>query len=248
MNIFIVIPIYNEIENIHPLLSKIVDLKRVVAKSFSADLHVVIIDDGSQDSPYSAIKRYNENLKIIFVAHQKNRGLGETLRTGFTLIMPHVLDNDAIVTMDGDNTHDPSLIIKMLRQFNLGTDVVIASRYQKGGCERGVPLARIFLSRIGNLLFRLMFSIPSVRDYSGGYRMIRGKTFFCVAHRTEKKFFSNTGFACMTELLLNLSECTKNFSEVPLLLRYDQKKGASKMIPHKTIMEYLSLIRQRIFK
>ena len=240
MKIFFLLPAYNEAENILSLLEKILSLEKSLPSKYT--LSIIIIDDGSSDDTATCVKNFHNLTSLQLIRHKHNMGLGGALRTGLKTISSIIQPNDVAVTMDADNTHDPFLIIPMIKKVEEGADVVIASRYQRGSQERGVPLLRILMSRLGNTAFRILFCVPRVRDYSSGYRMIRGSTLIDLSRKTGGTFFKKEGFACMTELLLNLSSCTNCFSEVPLVLRYDYKKGPSKMIPGKTIMEYLSLI------
>jgi dolichol-phosphate mannosyltransferase len=245
MKIFLLLPAYNEGGNIVPLLEKITDLAQALEPSYT--MHAVVINDGSSDDTAIRVKEFHGLANLTLVDYVQNRGLGTILRAGLTTISALMGPNDAVVTMDADNTHDPALIISMLKAVKNGADIAIASRYQAGSQERGVPRLRVLLSRAGNMGFRTLFRIPHVRDYSSGFRIIRGETLKALARDTNNMFFQKTGFACMAELLLNLSFYTIRFAEVPLVLRYDLKKGASKMLPGKTIMEYISLICEKFY-
>lgn len=246
MRIFLLLPAYNEADNISTLLTKVLSLEQSLPKKYS--VNIIVINDGSSDDTVARVKNFYGLTSLRIISHEHNKGLGGALRTGLKTISSVIEPNDVMATMDADNTHDPLLIISMIKKIEKGADVVIASRYQSGGQEKGVPLLRIFLSRLGNMAFRILFHVPHVRDYSSGFRMIRGSILINLDRETNGSFFKKNGFACMTEFLLNLSSFTCRFSEVPLVLRYDFKKGPSKMIPGKTIMEYLSLIVYKIRK
>lgn len=249
MHISIILPVFNEEENLPPLLSRIVSLSGLLSTTYGALLRLILVDDGSTDDSPNIIARFqNQNaIPAVLLSHERNRGLGYALRTGLAESLNAEERADVIVVMDSDNTHNPFLIVDMLQSVKDGADVVIASRYQKGGIEIGVPLMRKMISRFGNIGFCALFKFPGVRDYTSGYRMIRLSIIRCVAKKTEQLFFQRVGFASMAELLLNIGICTKKFYEVPLVLRYDQKHGRSKMLPLQTIVEYFFLLCDRFW-
>jgi len=150
--------------------------------------------------------------------------------------------------MDADNTHPAGLTIRMIRLIRGGNDIVIASRYRSGSYVRGLPLYRRFLSYGGGWLFRILFPIRGVRDYTSGYRAYRVSALSQLMSRYGEDFISEKGFASMVDLLLRLREQQLIFTEVPLILRYDLKPGRSKMNVSRTIKETLNLlIRRRFF-
>ena len=148
--------------------------------------------------------------------------------------------------MDADNTHLPGLMLRMLNSIREGRDVVIASRYQAGAFIKGVPLHRRLLSWCMSLFFQCVYPIPAVRDYSCGYRAYRAAFLKTALARLGERLFSTEGFACMVGILLKLHKLGAIFGEVPMILRYDQKSGASKMRIGNTIIRTLAvLLRER---
>jgi dolichol-phosphate mannosyltransferase len=147
--------------------------------------------------------------------------------------------------MDADNTHTPGLIRNMIRVVREGADVVIASRYQSGSYIRGVPLHRKLLSLGARAMFQIFFPIPGIRDYTCGYRAYRASVLKEAFRRYGDDFVNQEGFQCMVDILLKLRRMDLIFREVPLILRYDLKEGASKMKVARTIGRTLGLIAQR---
>lgn len=250
MRASIILPIFNEEGNLRQLLSQMVSLSGLLSTTYDTLLRLIFVDDGSTDDSSNIIARFqNQNaIPTVLLSHERNMGLGCALRTGLTESLNTEDSAGVVVIMDGDNTHNPLLIGDMLQKVLDGADVVIASRYQKGGIEVSVPLMRKMISRFGNIVFCALFKLPGVRDYTSGYRMIRLSIIRCVAKKTEQLFFQRVGFASMAELLLNIGMCTKKFHEVPLVLRYDQKRGRSKMPLIQTIVEYFFLLRDQLYK
>src|SRR5258705_8936510 len=109
-------------------------------------------------------------MPIHVMTHEVNRGLGATIRDGLVRAVELAGPRDIIVTMDADDTHAPGLILRMVRMISEGHDVVIASRYRNGSRCVGVPLHRRALSLVASWLFRAVFPIRGVKDYTCGYR------------------------------------------------------------------------------
>ena len=169
-------------------------------------------------------------------------GLGATIRDGIMAAAEVARPRDIIVTMDADDTHTPGLILRMVRMITEGHDVVIASRYQPGSRVVGVPFLRVLLSYFGSWLFRVMFPTKGVKDFTCGYRAYRAEVIQNASTRYGSKLFNQEGFQCMVDLLLKLRKLNLIFGEVSMILRYDQKEGASKMNVSATIRRTLTLM------
>jgi dolichol-phosphate mannosyltransferase len=148
--------------------------------------------------------------------------------------------------MDADNTHPSDLLPRLIEEIRRGADLVIASRYVPGGVEEGVPLIRRILSAGIGVLMRLRFGLSGVRDYSCGYRAYRARLVQAAAARYGPRLIESRGFTCMAELLLKLHALRPRVVEVPLHLRYDRKRGGSKMRVLQTVGGYLALLFTRI--
>jgi dolichol-phosphate mannosyltransferase len=100
-----------------------------------------------------------------------------------------------------------------------------------------------------SLLFRLVYPVQGVRDYSCGYRAYRAELLKDALSVRSDRLFAMDGFACMVGMLLHLARHDAVFGEVPLVLRYDQKQGASKMNVAQTVRRtLLVLLRERFRK
>ena len=131
-------------------------------------------------------------------------------------------------------------LAESVKAGNLDFDVVIASRFQPGAQEIGVPAFRILLSHVASAGIRTIVGYPGVRDYTCGFRAYRGETLRNLIDTFgDDNFIRENGFSCMFELLLNLRAIRARISEVPLVLRYDLKEGASKMRILRTMWRYV---------
>ncbi|HWP46793.1 MAG TPA: glycosyltransferase [Candidatus Limnocylindrales bacterium] len=238
MRIHILLPAYNEQEALPRLLERI----KVAASTWNQDWCVVVLDDGSNDATAECARQFSGDMKIDIIKHPTNRGLAAAFRTGITHICSYAAPEDVLITLDADNTHDPGLIGEMLRCFYEGVDIVLASRFVPGGGESGIPLVRRILSHSARWVIKLLFPIPEVREYSCSFRGVRVALYQRALATYGEDFIQSTTFAVTPEILLKLSRFYPRIVEVPLVLRYDQKVGASKMRVWRNILGYLQLI------
>jgi dolichol-phosphate mannosyltransferase len=234
----IVIPVLNESEAIDPLFQKILTLVETERDMY----RVVVVDGGSTDGTLDRVVEFQGRVPIEIVTLEPGSGLGDALNAGLTRAVDGA---DVVVTMDGDNSHDPRLIVEMLDRVRAGRDVVVASRFAPGGAEIGVAFHRRLLSHAASRFLRTVLPFPPVRDYSSGFRAYRAKT-LAEIRSVRGRFVAERGFACMLELLLQLRSIGAQPDEVPLVLRYDHKASASKMEVLPTVMRYLSLISRHV--
>ena len=233
----IVLPAYNEAHDLPDLLDRIGRTMTPYGKRYQ----IIVVDDGSDDETADVAEAMAPRLPVKVFRHGENGGLGRALRTGLLTAMQ---DSRFVVTMDADNSHDPELIPLMIERLQLGHDVVVASRFQEGGQEVGVGLHRRALSHTASRVLRWVFPLKGVRDYSSGYRAYRAELLKdLVDEYGEDSFIEETGFACMLEALLKAGAREARMVEVPLVLRYDRKQGASKMRIFRTVRRYGVVIR-----
>jgi dolichol-phosphate mannosyltransferase len=242
--IWIVLPAYNEEAGLPVLLRRIDE--SLTDEGFN--YQVIVVDDGSTDQTAKVALEAATSLPVIVESHPVNLGLGATIRDGILIACAKAGDRDVLVTLDADNTHTPGLIARMVRMIREGHHVVIASRYRHGARIRGVPLHRRVLSRGASLLMIILFPIKGVRDYTCGYRAYDMGLLQKVVAGSESDFFNQDGFQVMVDILLKLRrEPDVIFGEVPLILRYDQKEGDSKMDVVRTTRQTLGLlVRHRL--
>ena len=240
--VWLVLPALNEAHSLPPLLDRIEEAMFEVGLEY----RLVFVDDGSTDETPKIMQAAAERQEATIVTHETNLGLGAAIRDGLLEAARQAEPRDIIVTLDADNTHTPDLIYRMVRLVREGHDVVIASRYRPGSRIRGVPLLRRFLSRAASIILRAVFPTPGVRDYTSGYRAYRAEVMQQVVRTTGPSFFDQDGFQVMIDILLKLRRNRDLiFGEVPLVLRYDLKAGASKMDVAATIVNTLKLVGRR---
>ncbi len=239
----IVLPAFNEAKSLKVLLPDLIK----TLKAERLDSTIYVIDDGSTDGTERIVNTFSRRFpQIKLIVHRTNKGLAEAINTGFKTALAKSKNGDILITMDADNTHLPGLIIRMVRLINEGNDIVVSSRFVSGSRVRGVPLFRRLLSRTSGIIFKILFPIDGVSDYTCGFRAYRVGIIKKGIGIYGVKFISEKGFSCMVDILLKLRRLDPICVEVPMILRYDLKKGKSKMDVGKTIAETLQLILKRL--
>lgn len=239
----VVLPAYNEEENIEALLEKWDRQRALLCEAYGLELRVAVIDDGSGDGTASTVERLaQDDARITLIRHGENRGLGAGVRTGIEYFLEHCEESSYLCIMDADNTQDPMYIGSMLDAIVASErHVAIASRYREGSQVDGVTILRLLMSGGARLVFSILLRVPGVRDYTCGYRLYERSKLQETADRFGGSLIEESGFTCMVELLYKLYSCGAVFAEIPFRLRYDQKIGRSKMSVMRTAIRSIRL-------
>jgi dolichol-phosphate mannosyltransferase len=236
--ILIGLPAYNEEVAIGRLLEKI----RQFANESGQDVKVVVYNDGCVDRTPDIALSWQDRLDLTLLGEPTNRGLGVGLGRLVEYATTTAKERDLFVLMDCDDTHHPGQIAEMVQAIDAGNDIVIASRFRRGAKVKGVPLYRQALTLAAILLFKSIYPLRGVNDYTCGYRCYR-VTLLCRAWgEFGPALVRNAGFSCMVELLLKLALYRPKFKEIPLSLRYDLKPTASKMAVGSNIRRLIMLL------
>lgn len=239
--IFAILPCYNEELNIGTLIDEWNNQKdKLLENGYS--LVVVGIDDCSKDNTKKVIldktKQYDN---VVLVSHQTNKGLCGGLNTAISYFLKNGDEQDYMVLMDGDNTHNPIYIHDMIAKLKSGgSDCVIASRYCDSSGVVGVAAHREFMSDMAKHYYSFVLRVPNVKDYTCGYRIYTYPIIKKLVAQFDDEPIKEKSFACMMELLYKLYIVGAKFDEVGFELRYDNKLGASKMHVFTTIKKSLT--------
>jgi len=232
---FIILPCYNEEENLEKLLKSI---DKNLRDNFP--YHVIAVNDGSSDRTGETLRRLSLKYPITTVEHSRNRGLSEALKTGFKTVLGKLSDEDYVVVMDSDNTHDPKYIPLMIHAAN-NFEVVIGSRYVKNGKQVNVPPHRVLMSWTVNRLIGLLLKV-NIKDFTSGYRCFKASTIKKLFNIFGEKLIESNGFEVSLEILLKTLACKSKIGEIPITLNYGLKNGRSKMKSLPTIFKYMRLL------
>ncbi|MEE2998336.1 MAG: glycosyltransferase family 2 protein [Pseudomonadota bacterium] len=237
--LFVLLPAYNEAQALEILIPKICSQ----ADRLDLDFCLVICNDGSTDETQSILESLRHSYPIHVLNHSINRGLGETSRDLFEYAATNLDDEDIIIRMDCDDTHDPEVFEKFIEKLQ-DYDIVVASRFQEGGGQLGVPNHRAGISLVANTVMKIFFPISGVREYSCGYRAYRAS----IVRQAVSHFGNNfiqlkgLGFTCTVEKLIKFKILNARICEVPFTLKYNQKIGESKMVGSATTFGYFALL------
>jgi len=240
--LFLVIPLFNEEENIESLVKSIFEL-RVIISSYT--IHVICIDDGSSDSTISMLKKYREDspLLIDILSYGENRGPGYAFQYGFQYLHGKYSIDDIIITMEGDNTSKVEVIRYMINRIEFeGTDIVLASPYAYGGGILNTGMFRQIISYFANTLIRIFLGVQGIHTFSSFFRAFKADAFQKLQAKYSPEIIDYEGFECMVELLKKSIDEELTITEIPMSVDTKLRKGSSKMRVFKTIIGYLKLM------
>ncbi len=228
MDLTIVIPFYNEADNITKLKEELTPVVQELALARSVEL--VFVDDGSTDGSLQALQPAFEDGGLAGVVkkyerHAQNRGLGAALKTGFAAAVGR-----EIVTTDSDGTYKFSNIPKLLAQLESGADIVTASPYHPEGGVAGVPAYRLVLSQGSSMIYRVLVDWK-IHTYTCLFRAYRRQVIDTIS-------FESDGFLAGTELMVKGMLAGYRVSEFPAVL-YRRAYGVSKARLIQTIRAHL---------
>lgn len=215
MKILIVVPTYNEIDNIEKLLIKI--FKQ------AAGLNVLIVDDNSPDKTYELVKRLVKSKykgRLFLIKREDKLGLGTAYIAGFKWAIERKYDY--IFEMDADFSHNPEYIPVFLKALK-NNDLVLGSRYISGGGVKGWGALRKFISKGGSLYSKFFLGLP-FNDLTGGYKGFRRE----VLERINLDDVKSNGYSFQIELTYRTYLNGFNIKEIPIVFE-DRTRGKSKM-------------------
>jgi dolichol-phosphate mannosyltransferase len=209
----VIVPTYNERENIEPLLGRLLGLP--------FDLHVLIVDDGSPDGTASVVREWMKDVTRLHLIERKGKmGLGSAYREGFRFALDH--GAEYIFEMDADFSHDPDSIGEFLKHID-HADMVLGSRYLNGVTVVNWPIQRLILSYLANQYTRLITGLP-VNDATGGFKCFRRRALEAV--RLDK--VRSDGYSFQIEMSFKIWRKGFRIVEIPIVF-VDRRAGVSKM-------------------
>jgi dolichol-phosphate mannosyltransferase len=214
---WLVLPTYNEAENIEPFVHAVLPQLALAAPEH----HVLIVDDSSPDGTGEIADRLAAELPEVEVLHRPlKQGLGRAYLAGFAYALN--AGADFVLEMDSDFSHDPEDIPRLLAAAE-HADLVLGSRYVRGGGVTEWGLTRRLVSRGGSSYARRVLGLP-VRDLTGGFKCFRRE----VLERVDLEHIHADGYGFQIELTYRAIKAGFRVVEVPILFR-DRRAGTSKM-------------------
>jgi dolichol-phosphate mannosyltransferase len=230
MKTLLIIPTYNEIENLRPLLEKI--------QSYASEMDVLIVDDHSPDGTGElADEIQSENPRVKVLHRPGKMGLGTAYIVGFKYTIEH--GYDAAFEMDADFSHDPRYLPDFLQAIEYA-DLVIGSRYIPGGNTPNWSFLRRLISGGGNIFARSMLGIP-VHDCTAGYRLYRRRLLESIDLDTVESH----DYAFQIEMAYRAAQQDFKIVEIPIIFM-DRRLGKSKM-SRKIVIEGFAYVLKAHF-
>ncbi|HNV96875.1 MAG TPA: polyprenol monophosphomannose synthase [bacterium] len=231
--IYVVIPTYNERENICDLVKKISDLD-------IENLHILVVDDSSPDGTYEALLEIKDKVPLEIIKRPGKMGLGSAYIHGFQYALSQ--GADMIVEMDADFSHNPHKIPELIQCIKDGNDLCIGSRCVNGGCTIGWNTRRKIFSKSAQTFSRLMLGLKT-KDVTGGFRCYHRRIF----DKVDLNKIKSTGYSFQEEMLFYIEKSGFKVKEIPISF-IDREKGKSKLHLREAIDLLKNVIRLKFRK
>jgi dolichol-phosphate mannosyltransferase len=235
MNASVVLPTYNEKENIKKLILLLETSVFPKLKGYKSS--ILIVDDNSQDGTLEEVSLCQKKYKNIFVLKGKKEGLGAAYFRGFSYAAEK-LNADILVSMDADMQHDPVQVTKFVQKLSEGHDLAVGSRYIKDGSIPGQwEWYRKILSRWGNFFIQVAFLKFYIHDWTGAYRAMKTEVFL----KEKEKIKLLKGNTLLIALLREAIKDNYKVCEIPIQF-VERPYGSSKILPSKYMKEALQYV------
>ena len=222
-------------------------------KNLGEKFEIFICVDGTIDRSLAIISEFQKSYKITALPKKNQRGLGLAYKRLFLEVLKNSDDDDLIISLDADNTHNPKQLFEMVKYFRENSlDFLVASRFCGNSVMADFPLHRQFISKATSLLLQNIFSVKKIsgqklQDYTSGYRIYRTKKLRELHLQEKDEFISEPEFTYTCELLIKLSRLDSRFDEVPLFYDYGKKIGKSKLRVGRNFWRLLVMLRRLFF-
>lgn len=235
MNVVVILPTYNEKENIEDIITRLE--KEIFPGIKMHKMSILVADDMSPDGTAKVVEHLMGKYKNIQITSGKKEGLGAAYVRGMAYAIEK-MDADILFEMDADGQHDPTRIPLFLSKIDDGYDMVVGTRYSEGGSiPKNWPPQRKLFSVCANLLVRIIFMKFSIHDWTGGYRVLKKQVFL-----KEKKELENyNGYIFQISFLHKVIRDGFKVSEVPFIMT-DRTLGKSKIAPLGYIFDVLYFV------
>ncbi len=235
MKVSVILPMYNERENIVPLVTSIA----YVTQKAKMPVTMVIIDDNSPDGTGKIADKLAAKYPIHVIHRPGKLGLGSAYLAGFSFALQH--HYDVAITMDADLSHNPEVIPDIVHGIKEGYDVVIGSRYIAGGGIENWGVIRRIISKGANLLAHFFLQLQP-HDVTSGYRGYKKE----VLQSINLNNITSNGYSFLQEILYRVSRKQFKIGEVPIVYT-DRKAGKSKL-GKKEMIKFLKTLLVLRFK
>lgn len=225
----IVLPTYDEKDNIVDIVGAILDQQKKVA---AFKLQVVISDSNSKDGTIEIAEELSQADPRVHLLVTNKRGIGVGLFNGIKLAID-TLKTDVIIAMDSDFQHNPDDIPQILQKLDQGYELVIASRFAEGAVNE-MPWYRWVMSVVANQMIRMMLNIRDVKEITTSYRGFTSGLFKKI--ETAAIPWQEESFIAVPVYLVSMLRCGAKVIEIPMTM-HARARGYSKMVYWKYILD-----------
>tara|TARA_B100001063_G_C16766790_1_gene559140 strand:- start:64 stop:771 length:708 start_codon:yes stop_codon:yes gene_type:complete len=225
----IIVPTYNEQENIEKLLIEI-------RKNIST-CHIFVIDDSPEDSIRELVTSNSSYNTYVHRINQKGRG--SAVLHGLNLALKSSNDYDLFIEMDADFSHNPKQLIELIKHFQINkVDLLIASRYMKDSKIINWNLSRVILSFLANKLAYILLRVP-ISDYTNGYRLYSSRAATEIVGQCGK---IGDGFIVLSEILMVIRKKNYKIDQIPTIF-LNRQRGKSNVSFQLILKSLIGLIK-----
>ncbi|MFI5265439.1 MAG: glycosyltransferase [Candidatus Levyibacteriota bacterium] len=235
MNAVIILPTYNEKENIENLITLLEEEIFPQIKDYK--MSILVADDNSPDGTGDVVLTLKKKYKNLDITEGEKKGLGAAYIRGMSYAIEK-MGADVLFEMDADGQHDPTKVPEFLKKIDAGCDMVLGTRYSGGGSiPKNWPPQRKLFSITANLLVRTIFTKFSVHDWTGGYRALKKEVFL----KEKEKLANFNGYIFQISFLHMAIADRFKIGEVPFHFT-DRTLGKSKIAPLGYIFDVLYFV------
>lgn len=230
MRVYLIIATYNEKENISQLLKEVLVLA-------IPDLKIIVVDDNSPDGTAGIVRRDFADKPVQLIVRTTERGYGSAHLVGFK----EARDQGAkiIISMDADFSHQPNVILEMIKQIEAGYEVVIGSRRVAGGKIVGWGMIRKLASQTAMIITRLILGIKT-KDVTTGFRAYQA----AVLPKLNLETIKSNGYSFLEELIYRCEKKNLKIKEIPIVFN-DRQRGKSKFSIKEIIKFFITIFKLR---
>jgi dolichol-phosphate mannosyltransferase len=240
MKILVVIPTYNEAENVKELIPQVLSQEEKIKDFADARVDVLIVDDNSPDGTAEVVREMQGKFsgRVHLIQRPGKLGLGTAYVEGFKFALAN--GYDYVFQMDADFSHDPKVIPELLKGTLDSYDIVIGSRYSHGVSVMNWPFSRVLLSYFANAYARKFTGVP-IKDLTSGFKCISKRAL----EKVELDRIKSNGYAFQIEFTVKSYYKGMRIKEHPIIF-VERRSGISKM-SKKIVFEAAFMVLRLMF-
>ncbi len=222
-------------------------------KKLDEKFEVIMCIDGTFDGSSRIISEFQKSHKIKVLPKKNQRGLGLAYKRLFLEVIKNSVDEDLVITLDADNTHNPKQLLEMLKHFRKNSlDFLVASRFCGNSVMSDFPIHRQLISKSTSLLLQNIFAVKKVsgeklQDYTSGYRIYKVEKLKKLFAQEKDDFITEPEFTYTCEILIKLARLDSRLDEIPIFYDYGKKIGKSKLRVSRNFWRLLVMLRRLFF-